>query len=907
MASDPLSTRLLSGLSGPLEAGGNLLGAGLRGFENVADIAARPDFALFGAVRDILRLQNPVRGFIRGLAPRSDEDRANTFTLLRTVVPRGSFEEMALGTVLGLSPRAIDTAFRIAGFVGDIALSPTDAVTRLIRGARLVPRGIAAGTRAAEQAIRALSASDLGRRAVEAQTRLGELISGPARTGKEILRQHLSTRIRLPDGENIPVNVTAAEQEQAIREALIRETGLSVAERQRMAQRRMERVLEIPESLRSAEAALNVTVQNARSFLNFRRAQVIEQGSRLERRVQRVEKRFGVSRDRIFDLVEESGRDPAAIAQQPAEVQALVRDIRTLNKERLAREVAAGVPVRELGDILEYMAHLLTPEAKDAIQRQANFRPQSFAEWTVRNRHQLERQFRGKSVRQINELVRTQGLEIDGRLIRVDKFFEDDPVKVLVARGLAGERAIANAQFLDDMARLYGLPPSDPRAADWVSLDDIPQFGNLMKGLRFHPVIAREIVRIVERASPNAADQFAGLLRRYTQQWKVGTLAFRPAYHFRNVMGNLWNNWLAGVSDPQVYADAVRVLRDDAATVRIAGFDMPAAEIRRAAEERGVVRQGFYSIETQREFAQFANTSKRSIPAGTAFRLQQMYEDWSRLAHFIDRLKKGDTVDEAALSVKRYLFDYSDLTDTEKNILRPVFPFYSWWRKNIPLQLEKLIEEPHKFAVLEQARLAFERDRQTVPEPITPEFLRGVRGIEVAPGAFVRLAGNIPSAELAELSQPLRFLVSATHPLIQAPLQLVFGRTAFSGREISPTRIRPGLEPLTETEASLLDVVPGGVAVAEAFRVLREPTPVRAALRAIGVPIFEVDPGRQRGILRSQLMEERRRQLRAIQRAETEAERQRRRRILEDINRRLREVLGAGMTTPQSFIGSPSQ
>ncbi|MBE9542060.1 MAG: hypothetical protein IMF01_07050 [Proteobacteria bacterium] len=56
--------------------------------------------------------------------------------------------------------------------------------------------------------------------------------------------------------------------------------------------------------------------------------------------------------------------------------------------------------------------------------------------------------------------------------------------------------------------------------------------------------------------------------------------------------------------------------------------------------------------------------------------------------------------------VKKYLFDYSEVTEFERKVMGRALPFYKWLRKNTPRQVESLMTRPEKFA-----RLAdFQRD-----------------------------------------------------------------------------------------------------------------------------------------------------------------------------------------------------
>jgi hypothetical protein len=91
-------------------------------------------------------------------------------------------------------------------------------------------------------------------------------------------------------------------------------------------------------------------------------------------------------------------------------------------------------------------------------------------------------------------------------------------------------------------------------------------------------------------------------------------------------------------------------------------------------------------------------------------------EDNARLAHFIT-MRTEDTglmksngwlnkkatgevmsAEDAAASVKRYLFDYAELTPFERDYMKTIIPFYTWMRKNIPLQMQQVYENPVRYS-----------------------------------------------------------------------------------------------------------------------------------------------------------------------------------------------------------------
>ena len=81
---------------------------------------------------------------------------------------------------------------------------------------------------------------------------------------------------------------------------------------------------------------------------------------------------------------------------------------------------------------------------------------------------------------------------------------------------------------------------------------------------------------------------------------------------------------------------------------------------------------------------------------GIGRKLGDAMETNAKLALFIDQLSKGLSPYDAAQVVKKHLFDYTDLTKAERK-LKIVVPFYTFTRKNLPLQLKTLIERPDKY------------------------------------------------------------------------------------------------------------------------------------------------------------------------------------------------------------------
>jgi hypothetical protein len=172
---------------------------------------------------------------------------------------------------------------------------------------------------------------------------------------------------------------------------------------------------------------------------------------------------------------------------------------------------------------------------------------------------------------------------------------------------------------------------------------------------------------------------------------------------------------------------------------------IPAKELYKEMRKRGVIREGQYSGDIVRGIEKELKggsmnpldprTSNPILQAG--FRAGQELEDNARIALFLDQLKRGKNYDQAGRQVQKYLFDYGDLSPFEQNVMKRFIPFYTWSRKNIPLQLNALVEHPDKISKFNLARENIQLDANVpdygdVPEYVTeglpiylPEFLGG--------------------------------------------------------------------------------------------------------------------------------------------------------------------------------------
>lgn len=205
----------------------------------------------------------------------------------------------------------------------------------------------------------------------------------------------------------------------------------------------------------------------------------------------------------------------------------------------------------------------------------------------------------------------------------------------------------------------------------------------------------REIADVLEKVhktffTEEGAHEFLTIFDKLQGFFKKSVTQFFPAFHIRNFTSNVWANATAGVKNIAVYnharelqhygntimqkgIDSKEVVKLGKKMVGDTGFTMK--ELMSVAEKNGVIGAGtFWDEIVETGYKGEKNWLHKLANAPSD--MGNFIEDNAKLAHFVDKIQKGNSIEEAALSVKKYLFDYGSLTDFEKNTLRRVIPFY---------------------------------------------------------------------------------------------------------------------------------------------------------------------------------------------------------------------------------------
>jgi len=212
-----------------------------------------------------------------------------------------------------------------------------------------------------------------------------------------------------------------------------------------------------------------------------------------------------------------------------------------------------------------------------------------------------------------------------------------------------------------------------------------------------------------------------------------------PSFHARNAISNKFLSFLGNGAEavrPSNITSAIQMKAGQAGKlVSDVGKTYTFDEIKKLAQEFDVTR-GFYtgdmavSIPRELEY-RLAKGVKENVkqviksPISTGRKIGQHIEETDRLTLFTSYLKRGLDPKQAATETKRFLFDYNNLTNFEKDVMKRVFPFYTFYRKSLPTFSRELVKQPRTFNTINDF-VNFLQNEQIYPEELAklPDWMQ---------------------------------------------------------------------------------------------------------------------------------------------------------------------------------------
>lgn len=539
----------------------------------------------------------------------------------------------------------------------------------------------------------------------------------------------------------------------------------------------------------------------------------------------------------------------------------IMRLERMLDKRFGAKRIALE---EALDRVPNYMAHITTREAVDQLIKHPLLVSRMFSDKTASllRRKFVDGDGVPLTFEEIEEIVQNGELAslggkaffkprglldiIFNRPKEAAKLFSTNPAVIIATRGARAAKAISGAEFLDG-AKMFGRVL---KAGERLGPGEAFSTAERLKGVAFPAELVPEIDRVFTSAFGNdkAVQGVARAINSALSYWKTWTLVAFPEYFNRNTWGDSWSMHLAGMfpdhnpfdgvedlikaTKLQLWSSQGNVEKLRQITMNVDGHVVDGNDLVRMLSKSGVLNEGFWSVDLAKGITDVPGDDllkfgrriarepgkflKKQIGIGGGFeesilgtrgaitRTGALYgkalENQRRAALALFLLRKGNAYDDAVETTIKHMHDYQDITKVEEG-LRQFFPFYTWTRKNFPLQLEMLIKQPEKFSKIEKTGRAVSSlsgDKQPSAKEV-PEWIKRASPVPLrrekdGTFSYFLLENWHPAADIDNFlsaQEAAKFGVNSLNPALQLGLEFATGKDTFTGRPLSGPEATP--------------------------------------------------------------------------------------------------------------------
>lgn len=310
--------------------------------------------------------------------------------------------------------------------------------------------------------------------------------------------------------------------------------------------------------------------------------------------------------------------------------------------------------------------------------------------------------------------------------------FNRDTVNALSSRVYQSVRSRAMKDLYDQMKTdgmiRYGktVPKGytalSPKQAGLLGIDKRTAEG----GVSMNDDVLRGLEKVEGFFKDENMNSFVKTLDDLTRLWKLGTTMLIPRHYVNNLIGNAFNNGLAGVKIDS-YVEATKKIQT-IAKKKI--DDMTPAEREEIVQlyRDGVIGQGINAeFRTAEQLAErsilqrMSDWAQKTWYGRNVMYIGEMVDDWSRLALYLHAKKVTNSHKMAVDTVRKYLFNYHELTQADRFVRSTMMPFWLWMKHNIPLQFQQFLRQPRYYVTAEKIREATFEDDELSEQP---EYIR---------------------------------------------------------------------------------------------------------------------------------------------------------------------------------------
>lgn len=381
--------------------------------------------------------------------------------------------------------------------------------------------------------------------------------------------------------------------------------------------------------------------------------------------------------------------------------------------------------------------------------------------------------------RNVYDRVFTQKYALEADLAQLD--FKIDDLEQFLGELNTTQFAKVTQDILDGWEAFYGMGVQVPKEImdEWTrgmkGLTDPTKWNELMRGYAIYT--------------------------RFFKAWAIAT----PGFTVRNAMTAAFNNAVAGVGfeNQKIAVEfAGRLARIRTANTDRGGLEyaLDWAEKKYGREVRNELEQAYEAVMVSgggQSIDEVFRLAKLPVTAGKrqrAFnklynnaitrgqqRINEGVEIGARMAMALDGVRQGWSLEQNAARIRRYHFDYSDLSQFDM-YAKAIIPFWTFASRNMQVQIINMITRPAMYRGYERVK-----EMGADVDTILPEWVQNRSPIML--GARTLLMPDLPMVGLEEQAKQLGAggvsrIVAQANPLIRSIIEGVSGESAMFGSNL---------------------------------------------------------------------------------------------------------------------------
>lgn len=322
--------------------------------------------------------------------------------------------------------------------------------------------------------------------------------------------------------------------------------------------------------------------------------------------------------------------------------------------------------------------------------------------------------------------------------------------------------------------------------------------------------IANQYNSIMANMTRKKAGKFTTFYNKIMNVFKAWAVT-SPGFHLNNVVGNNFNSVIQvgmDVFDPKVQKEAYNLLTElkkvDYDFSKLTGeiYGVSKADLAREIVNNGVFSTFFNTdVNAVKDMAsglteQIAEQGfiKRNIGKVNPFDTEnnvllnanknfgEFLEQQGKISNIMAHLKQGRDMYEAIDLAQEALFDYSDITNFEADVIKQfVAPFYTFAKKNFSYQAENMANNPGVYTFIERLyRYVDENFTSEKERMLRPDYISG--GLKIADGKYLQV--DTPMHSFINMFEPSN-LLGMVNPMAKTVTDMAYNTKSYSGNPIS--------------------------------------------------------------------------------------------------------------------------